>query len=154
MCDRYRYRNRYRYRWLPHPIRTFDCDTDGDTDSEPAGCRHPAGFASHLRRRVAEGREIRKTRPAVVVSNNVACRYDSVVQVLPITGLPDRQLRPYEALLDSESCGLGKTSRAVANQIRTIAKHRVTKRVGRLTTAEIKAVDRVIEIQLAPRRVP
>jgi len=102
----------------------------------------------------AEGREIRKTRPAVVVSNNAACRFDSVVQIVPITGLPDRPLRPYEALVDSESCGLSKPSRAVANQLRTIAKHRVIKRVGRLTTAEIKAVDRTIEIQLALRRVP
>jgi len=101
-----------------------------------------------------EGREIRKTRPAVVVSNNTACRFDSVIQVVPITGLPDRPLRPFEALIDSEPCGLGKPSRAVANQIRTIAKHRVAKRVGRLTTAEIKAVDRAIEIQLALRRVP
>ncbi len=101
-----------------------------------------------------EGREIRKTRLAVVVSNNAACRFDSVVQVVPITGLPDRPLRPYEALIDSEACGLGKPSRVVANQIRTIAKHRVTKLVGRLTTAEIKAVDRAVEIQLALRRVP
>jgi len=101
-----------------------------------------------------EGREIRKTRPAVVISNNAACRFDSVIQVVPITGLPDRPLRPYEALIDSETCGLGKPSRAVANQIRTIAKHRVTKRMGRLTTTEIKAVDRAIEIQLALRRVP
>ena len=100
----------------------------------------------------AEGREIRKTRPAVVVSNNAACRFDSVIQVVPITGLPDRPLRPYEALIDSEACGLGKPSRAVANQIRTIARHRVTKREGRLSTADINAVDRAIEIQLALRR--
>ena len=97
----------------------------------------------------AEGREIRKTRPAVVVSNNAACRFDSVIQVVPLTSLPDRPLRPYEALIDSEASGLPKTSRAVANQIRTIAKHRITKRVGRLTAGEIKTVDRAIKIQLA-----
>ena len=42
----------------------------------------------------AEGREIRKTRPAVVVSNNAACRFDAVVQAVPVTRLPERDLRP------------------------------------------------------------
>ena len=102
----------------------------------------------------AEGREIRKTRPAVVVSNNAACRFDSVIQVVPLTALPDRPLRPYEALVDSEASGLAKPSRAVANQIRTIARHRVTKLEGRLSNAEIDAVDRAIGIQLALRREP
>jgi mRNA interferase MazF len=95
-----------------------------------------------------EGREIRKTRPAVVLANNAACRFDSVVQVVPITALPDRPLRPYEADIASSSSGLAKPSRAVANQIRTIAKHRIAKRLGRLTTAELQTVDRAVAIQL------
>lgn len=95
-----------------------------------------------------EGREIRKTRPAVVVSNNAACRYDSVIQVVPITRLPDRELRPYESLIDSESSGLAKASRAVANQIRTIARHRASKPLGRLTVGELAALDRAVAIQL------
>jgi hypothetical protein len=44
--------------------------------------------------------------------------------------------------------GLAKPSRAVANQIRTIAGHRIVKRLGRLSTAERDAVDRAIAIQL------
>jgi len=43
---------------------------------------------------------------------------------------------------------------AVANQIRTIARHRFTKRVGRLSTAEIDAVNRGVEIQLGLLREP
>ena len=95
-----------------------------------------------------EGREIRKTRPAVIFANNAACRCDSVVQVVPITALPDRPLRPYEAEVSSGSSGLSKPSRAVANQIRTVAKHRITKRLGQLSTAELEAVDRAVGIQL------
>ena len=98
-----------------------------------------------------EGREIRKTRPAVVLANNAACRFDSVVQVVPITALPDRPLRPYEAHIDSESSGLTKPSRAVANQIRTIAKRRISKRIGRLSPAELDGVDRAVAIQLGLR---
>lgn len=95
-----------------------------------------------------EGREIRKTRPAVVLSNNSACTFDSVVQVVPITALPDRPLRPYEALIGTEPGGIAKQSRAVANQIRTVAKHRIVKRLGRLSSAELDEVDRAVKIQL------
>jgi mRNA interferase MazF len=98
-----------------------------------------------------EGREIRKTRPAVILSNNAACRFDSVVQIVPITALPDRCLRPYEAHVEPMAGGLTKPSRAVANQIRTVAKHRVTKRLGRLSPAELDAVDRAVAIQLGLR---
>ena len=101
-----------------------------------------------------EGREIRKTRPAVVVSNPIACRHDSVVQVVPITGLQERPLRPYEARLESGTRGLAKPSRAVANQIRTVARHRLSKRLGALSTPEIQALDRAIAIQLGLRNDP
>jgi mRNA interferase MazF len=99
----------------------------------------------------AEGREIRKIRPAVVVSNRVACRHDSVVQVVPITGLHERPLRPYEARIERGSSGLDKPSRAVANQIRTVARHRLSKRLGALSIPELEAVDRAIAIQLGLR---
>jgi mRNA interferase MazF len=97
----------------------------------------------------AEGREIRKTRPAVVVSNNAACRFDAVVQVVPVTALPDRELRPYEALVDSDASGLAKPSRVVANQIRTVSKSRVGRVLGRVTSTEAAELDRALTIQLA-----
>ena len=96
----------------------------------------------------SEAREIRKTRPAVVLSNNAACRFDAVVQVVPVTALPNRPLRPYEARVSLDVSGLSKPSRAVANQIRTVAKHRITKRLGRLSPAELDALDRAVAIQL------
>ena len=96
----------------------------------------------------AEGREIRKTRPAVVISNDAACRFDAVVQVVPVTTLPGRPLRPYEAALGSEESGLAKPSRAVANQLRTVTKQRVTKRLGAATTDELVAVERAVRVQL------
>ena len=95
-----------------------------------------------------EGREIRKTLPAVILSNNAACRFDSVVQVVPITSLPDRGLRPYEARIAKKPSGLAKPSRAVANQIRTVAKHRIVERLGRLSPAELEDVDQAVSIQL------
>lgn len=96
----------------------------------------------------AEGREIRKTRPAVVVSNPAACRYDAVMQVVPVTGLPDRELRPYEAQVDSAQSGLKKPSRLVANQIRTISKKRIGRILGELEERERTALDHALRIQL------
>ncbi len=95
-----------------------------------------------------EGREIKKTRPAVVVSNNVACRHDTVVQVVPITSLPDRGLRPYESRCGSSSSGLAHPSRAVANQIRTVSRHRIGQLLGHLAPDETMALDRALLIQL------
>lgn len=106
------------------------------------------GDVTRVRLDPGEGREIRKTRPAVVVSNNAACRYDSVVQVVPITRLPDRDLRPYECRIDSRASGLAKPSRAVANQIRTVARHRISESIGLLDIDELADLDRAIAIQL------
>lgn len=97
----------------------------------------------------AEGREIRKTRPAVIVSNDVACRFDAVIQVVPLTRLPDRELRPYEARVDSAESCLAKPSRLVANQIRTISRQRIGEVLGRVSEAEELDIDRALRIQLA-----
>ena len=101
-----------------------------------------------------EGSEIRKTRPAVVVSNDAACRADAVVQIVPVTSLPDRRLRPYESPLGCERTGLAKDSRAVANQIRTVARDRIQRRLGTVTPTELAQLERAMLIQLGLRRTP
>jgi mRNA interferase MazF len=106
------------------------------------------GAVVTVRLDAGEGSEIRRTRPAVVVSNDAACRFDAVVQIVPITRLPDRDLRPYESRVESEASGVTRPSRLVANQIRTISKLRIGRRIGRLDPLEIDALDRALEIQL------
>jgi mRNA interferase MazF len=99
-----------------------------------------------------EGAEIRKTRPAVVLSNPAACRADAVVQVVPITALPNRALRPYEARIDSDAAGVSKPSRAVANQLRTVSRSRLQRVLGSVSCAELEAVERAVLIQLGIQR--
>ena len=96
-----------------------------------------------------EGSEIRDTRPAVVVSNDAACRFDAVVQVVPVTALPARELRPYESRVESKASGLARPSRLVANQIRTVSKRRIGDVIGRLDREEEAVLDRALAIQLA-----
>lgn len=94
------------------------------------------------------GRAIRKTRPAVVVSNDAACRFDAVVQVVPVTTLPARDLRPYECRVDSAASGLERPYRVVANQVRTVAKERIASVLGSIDATEQGSLDRALRVQL------
>jgi mRNA interferase MazF len=89
------------------------------------------------------GTEIRKTRPAVVVSNDSCNRYGTRVVVLPITSNVD-SLYPGEAKVEVK----GKSGRALGDQIRSIDKSRLKARVGRLTADEMSRVDEALAVTL------
>ena len=90
------------------------------------------------------GSEIRKTRPAVIVSNDSCNRYGRRVVVLPITSNTD-SLYPGESLVEIK----GKPGRALGDQIRSIDKTRLNARIGRLTADEMSRVDEALAITLA-----
>lgn len=89
------------------------------------------------------GGGIRKTRPAVVVSNDVANAAFNRVQVAPLTSDVDR-FYPAEAYV-----ALNNEQRtAMADQISTISKLRLRDRLGRLGNSDTTSVDRAIRLQL------
>jgi mRNA interferase MazF len=89
------------------------------------------------------GTEIRKTRPAVVVSNDSCNRHGTRVVVLPVTSHVD-SLYPGEAMVEVK----GKRGRALGDQIRSIDKSRLKARVARLTADEMSRVDEALAITL------
>jgi mRNA interferase MazF len=89
------------------------------------------------------GGEIRKTRPAVIVSNDIANRALNRVQVVPVTSSVGR-LYPSEAYIIVG----GERRKAMADQLATIAKLRLRDRIGRVSTAELEDIGRAITIQL------
>lgn len=92
----------------------------------------------------SQGSESRKTRPAVIVSNDVANELMQRVQIVPLSS-QTAKLYPCEALVRVA----GKQSKAMADQIATADKRRLTRRVGRLGEADMRGVERAIRIQLA-----
>ena len=90
------------------------------------------------------GSEIRKTRPAVIVSNDAANRHLARVVVVPVTSNTGRQY-PGEALVTVA----GQSSKAMADQIMAADKTRLKGQLGTLSKVDMLAIEDAIKVHLA-----
>lgn len=91
----------------------------------------------------ARGGEVRKVRPAVILSNNLANEHLNRLQVVPLTSNTGR-VYPSEAVVEVA----GQSSKAMADQLTTVAKQRLSSRLGELNRKDLAAVERAVKVQL------
>lgn len=92
------------------------------------------------------GGEIQKRRPAVIVSNDAANAFLNRVQVVPLTSNITK-IFPGEALVNVG----GKEGKAMASQLTTAAKQRLSRRYAILSQPDLRAVEKAIVVQLGLR---
>ena len=94
------------------------------------------------------GAEIQKTRPAIVVQNDTANRYSPVTIVAAITSKFDEKLYPTEVLIKAGEAGFKHDSVIVLDQIRTVDKVRIVKKLGKVSSFTLRRVDMALKMSL------
>jgi mRNA interferase MazF len=94
------------------------------------------------------GAEIRKTRPALVIQNDVANRWSPVTIVAAITSRSEERVYPTKVPIDPPEGNLENPSVVLLNQIRTVDRRRLVQRLGRLRPESMRRVDRAIRVSL------
>jgi mRNA interferase MazF len=97
----------------------------------------------------AMGREIAKTRPVVIVSNDKNNEFSGAVTILPLTSKNLKTIYPFEVFLSKGHANLPKDSKIKADQIRTLDKSRMIKNIGVLNKKDLEAIDTAMKIHLA-----
>ena len=92
---------------------------------------------------LSAGGEVRKQRPAVIVSNDAANHFLNRVQVVPLTGSVQK-LYPSEAYVTFR----GKQSKAMTDQLTTVGKERLVNRAGEVAAGDMQGIARAISVQL------
>jgi len=93
------------------------------------------------------GSETGKTRPAIVVQNELANRSSPTVTVVPLTSETVRVF-PFQVRLEAGEGGLERASKALCEQIRTVSRHRFRRLLGKLPAQRMGEIRAAIDRHL------
>lgn len=97
----------------------------------------------------AVGHEIQKTRPSLIVQNNISNRLTQTTIVAPITSTVRFPLNPVHALLAADTTtGLAVPSVVLLNQIRTVDRQRLIERLGAVNAATLERIEQALRVSL------
>ncbi len=94
-----------------------------------------------------EGSGIGKTRPAVVISNDINNELADTITELPVTSSVGK-VYPFEVFLKKGIGNMPEDSKVKANQIRTIDKKRIKDRIGNITDDIMRDIEKALKIHL------
>jgi mRNA interferase MazF len=87
----------------------------------------------------AQGAEIKKTRPCLVLSADALNRLRKTVVVVPLS----TAARPHAPITVAVTCQ-GRAAVAIIDQVRAVAKHRLRARAGGASAADLAAVEEAL----------
>ena len=96
----------------------------------------------------ALGYEIQKTRPAVIIQNDVSNRFSPITIVAAISSQFADPPHPREVIIQPGKSGLSHTSAAVLNQIRSVERQRLIKRLGVIDALTLHKIGDALKISL------
>jgi mRNA interferase MazF len=94
----------------------------------------------------AVGHEIKKTRPAVIVTSDRYNQYNWVVQAVPITSADSAEYD--QVLIRPPEGGLTKASVTVPDQLRVVDRSRLVRKMGELNKVTMLQIDNTLRVVL------
>lgn len=92
------------------------------------------------------GSEIRKTRPALIIQNDIANEHSPITIVAAVTSRFDDKLYPTEVLIKAGRAGMTQDSVVLLNQVRSIDRARLIKRLGIVDEKTLERVNSSLKV--------
>jgi mRNA interferase MazF len=93
------------------------------------------------------GSEVGKTRPAIIVQNDLANRSSPTVTIIPISSSTERVF-PFQVRIPAGEGGLSRESKALCEQIRTVSRERLVECLGQLSPERLKEIRAALDRHL------
>jgi mRNA interferase MazF len=95
-----------------------------------------------------KGHEQGRVRPALVIQDNILNKFSPLTIVAPITSKIYEKEYPNNVFLEKEDSNLNKNSTILLNQLRSIDKQRIIKKIGFLDNFTMNKVNGAIKVSL------